>query len=209
MLKVGNHPLLAIAILKGEVQMDSFRQYDLYSFSGPTLTRERDQMPPAIQYAPGQRMGQTRLTYMRELPRQLKNRHAEFACDCGKTVRTQISWVRHGDISSCGCLKSELVAQKNTTHSHAMRGAHSDAYRSWAAMHNRVTMDPRYKNRPVCSRWSGPDGFQNFYDDMGDRPTGLTLERVDNDQGYHPGNCKWADRKEQANNTSVTKRKGP
>ena len=51
-----------------------------------------------------------------------------------------------------------------------------------------------------CPRWLGPDGFLNFLADMGERPRSLTLDRVDNDGGYQPSNCRWATPKEQAAN---------
>jgi hypothetical protein len=59
-----------------------------------------------------------------------------------------------------------------------------------------------YRDRgiTVCARWVGPDGFINFLADMGERPPGLTLDRIDNDGGYEPGNCRWATWVQQAKN---------
>jgi hypothetical protein len=80
-------------------------------------------------------------------------------------------------------------------------------YFVWHLMHRRCRPDhPHFKHYgargiTVCKRWSGPEGFANFFADMGPRPPGpkwyWTLERVNNDLGYCPSNCKWATRREQ------------
>ncbi len=89
-------------------------------------------------------------------------------------------------------------------HGHCSGGT-PKAYSCWQHMKRRCLSknDPAYKNYggrgiKVCDRWLK---FSNFYADMGDRPDGLSLDRIDNDGNYEPGNCRWATRKEQNRNT--------
>lgn len=87
---------------------------------------------------------------------------------------------------------------------------HRGAYNSWRAMKERCYGKKYWarkhysgKGITVCDRWRiGPDGFANFLADMGDRPDGMSLDRIDNSKGYCPENCRWADQKQQVRNSS-------
>lgn len=133
-----------------------------------------------------------------------------FACSCGNTKLLRSCEVKSGKIRSCGCLKKEMVAAKNYIHGEAARGAASCEYMIWASMVERCYSATnkdfgRYGGRgiTVCQAWR--DSCLVFIEDMGRKPDkNSTLDRVDNDLGYNPSNCKWSTRKEQANNTSRT-----
>ena len=130
----------------------------------------------------------------------------ECQCECGKIKIVCAGDLKRGSVKSCGCLRSEVTTKRNITHGlYATR-----AYHSWYNMLQRCN-NPKnrayknYGNRgiTVCKRWAN---FENFFDDMGERPDGLTIERRNNELGYFKENCSWATRTEQNKNMRVQKK---
>lgn len=132
-------------------------------------------------------------------------------CDCGNKKTVAARHLKSGASASCGCKFRESVARngtingkKNKRHGHKTEGKASPEYISWTAMWQRCT-NPRFKNFDrygghgifVCKRWKR---FEYFLADMGPRPTGTTLDRINGEGNYKPSNCRWATRSEQNKN---------
>jgi hypothetical protein len=152
----------------------------------------------------GQRFG-------RLIALQLDSVRASFAfwacrCDCGAFCVIRGRNLRNGCAKSCGCYARQRIGDRARRHGHCGT-VKSPTYVSWSAMLCRVRGTSkaernRYFERgiTVAARWLL---FDNFLADMGERPPGTSIDRVNNDGNYEPGNCRWATRKEQVANRSV------
>ena len=123
-------------------------------------------------------------------------------CDCGNKKIISSASLRRGTTNSCGC----LVIEKATKHNMAR----TSIYNCWCDMKSRCLNknNKEYKNYggrgiKVCDSWLK---FENFYKDMGVKPNGLTIDRINNNGNYELSNCRWATKKEQGNNKRTNKR---
>ncbi len=143
----------------------------------------------------GERFG--RLTILEEAdPNQKTGQRRAYArCDCGTISDYNMAQMRSGHTSSCGCYNKE----RKIRHGHAR----STTYQSWVSMKTRCTPGHGHTNYisrgiTVCKKWI--DSFDAFLNDMGERPKGTTIDRIDNSKGYAKDNCRWATASQQANN---------
>ena len=133
------------------------------------------------------------------LPKQYgKSKYESYLCECacGKHILQLGYRLRHGLAKSCGC--------KKIKHGHATRPHYSTTYSTWSDMKRRCLNSKRkdfylYGGRgiKVCDRWMT---FEPFLIDMGEKPIGMTLDRINTNGNYELSNCRWATAAEQAAN---------
>lgn len=126
-------------------------------------------------------------------------------CDCGTAKDLRAGHLQGGKTLSCGCLSREITTQFNIatkrTHGHSnsltyycyysmMQRCHNEKWKQYALWGGRGIV--------VCDRWRGH--FETFLADMGEKPQGMSLDRIDNDGDYEPSNCRWATPTEQMRN---------
>jgi hypothetical protein len=133
-----------------------------------------------------------RLTVIAKLP----DRKIRCLCKCGQEKVIFEGNLTRGVTKSCGCLNAELSAKRNLKHGGAKRGKLLRAYRSYHHMKYRC-LNPNAtgyqywggRGITICERWL--ESFDNFYADLGERPKGYELDRINPNGNYEPNNCQW------------------
>lgn len=160
---------------------------------------------PALQNLTGRTFGRLTVTSRSNAPGERPMWSA--VCQCGRVTAVRAENLRQGVSTSCGCFQREVATQSGKAMLvHGLSDTRT--YHSWRSMRVRCNDATSHNYRHyggrgivVCDRWNS---FANFFADMGERPAGRTLDRINVNGNYEPGNCRWATASEQRRNRRDT-----
>lgn len=169
-------------------------------------------MGKAIEYKNGQIVNGLIYLYpideIKTTPQRIRKK-AVFVCVCGREFISRLDHVVSKNTTSCGCIQKEMATKSclaRTTHGESRRGKISPEFYIWCGIKSRC-LDANsqfydyYGGRGIFMDANWVDSFENFLNDVGRRPSPKhTLDRIENNDGYYKNNCRWATKKQQANN---------
>ena len=135
--------------------------------------------------------------------KEIKNSNSHWICECllcGSSTIVSRPNLRSGNTTDCGCIKSKKLSLASIKHGKSS----SKTWNSWIRMKRRLRQGD--KHSPIYGKIGMQDSwnsFENFLLDMGERPEGMTLDRIDNTKGYYKENCRWATQAQQNRNRST------
>lgn len=167
----------------------------------PAEEKQLSELPLPMSPLIGRRF--SRLNVVSVYRRNKKTTVCVCICRCGNTTKVLASNLKRGATRSCGCLYKETRGFHSRTHGLSK----TPEYKVWKKMRERC-VNPNCKDYrlyggrgiTICAPWM--ESFENFLADMGKRPPGTSLDRIDGNKGYGPENCRWATSLQQANNVS-------
>ena len=134
---------------------------------------------------------------------KVSNTNTHWNCKClicGSITVVSRPNLKSGNTTDCGCMRSKKISDVNKTHGQS----NSSTWNSWSKMRRRLRQgdnhSPIYGKIGMQESWNS---FENFLLDMGERPEGMTLDRIDNEKGYYKENCRWATQAQQNRNKST------
>lgn len=191
-------------------RIDGFNMTDTPSCGCYTLEKNKEKITPFVDLS-GKKFG---LWTVIKIDGRNKQKQIMWLClcECGNIKRISTSTLNYGSSTSCGkCIARDALIKKNTRHGECKINGKQNAtteYRAWKEMKGRCynINNNNYHNYgargiSVCERWLGKNGWFNFINDIGRKPSPLhSLERIKVNENYQADNCKWATRKEQNSN---------
>lgn len=167
-------------------------------------------LPPKVKDLKGNTYG--RLTVQEFLRLSRDGALWDCVCICGNTKIIKAGDLKSGNTQSCGCQRSEAIKKLNMTHgvtSNLKHNQYPKTYKIWRGIINRCCTtscssfrDYGGRGISVCETWR--NSYQAFLDDMGECPPGFSIERLDVNGHYEPGNCKWIELTKQVKNRRNT-----